>query len=43
MNIYSKTRQPNYVGKFQEGGAMPAEDPNAQMPAEAGAAADPMT
>lgn len=43
MNIYSKNRRTNYVGKFQEGGAMPAEDPNAQMPAEAGQAADPMT
>lgn len=43
MNIYSKNRRTNMVGKFQEGGAMPAEDPNAQMPAEAGPAADPMT
>lgn len=43
MEIIRKNRRPMMVGKFQEGGAMPTEDPNAQAPAEAGPAADPMT
>lgn len=43
MEIIRKTRPQSKIGKFQEGGAMPVEDPNAQAPAEAGPAADPMT